>query len=326
MTLPDNIKTIVIDRLLGNTGPEDAKTLEEQQCQQEEQGKELSGYDKVWTESGQIFSTANFDVAKAWQCVDKRLNDRVKKEVVPGRIVNMKRYIKVAVIALFVMAGGWMLFRPTADPATWEKVTAELGNEYVRLPDSSTVLLRKGATISYVSTFGRKNREIALTGDAFFNIAENENLPFAIQTERTHIKVLGTSFVVNNTGKADRIVVVTGKVLCADKARPENQCVLTAKETASFSGQTFEKGTVNDNNYLAWQTGIFRFSNAILAEVVKELSAYYGKTVLLSEPSKTGNIKVTASFREQPLQEVIGEITVITGLHFKQQEDSITIY
>lgn len=332
MELPDNIKAIIINRLRGVISPEEAATLEEWQQQHAVDDEALDHYHRIWTESSSTVRQPHFDTAKGWQRVDQRLKDTGIVEPGEVRTAGLRRYWGLATAAaaaiVIIIAGYWMFFQPTTQQQiTWSKVvTADATNKYVKLPDSTLVLLRKGATITYSAGFGQNDRLLTLTGDAFFDVASHENIPFRIQTEKTVVQVLGTSFVVNSNAGADRVVVVTGKVLFTDKSKPENQCIVSAKEQVSFMGDTFVKKNVSDSNYLAWQTGTLRFTNTPLKEVVKELSAYYGTAVNVNDTLKTGSVKVTASFREQPLKEVLEEITVITGLHYRQQQDSMVIY
>lgn len=332
MELPDSIKAIIVNRIRGVISPEEEQVLEAWQREYAVEDEALDNYDKIWTESGNTFCQSPFDTAKGWQRLDQRLKGgRMMEDRVVHR-VGVRRYWGMAAAAaaamVIIIAGYWMFFRPTEpQQITWSKVvTADATNKYLRLPDSTLVLLRKGATITYSATFGESDRLITLTGDAFFDVAAQENIPFRIQTERAMVKVLGTSFVVNSTPGADRVVVVTGKVLLTDKAKPENKCIVSAKEQVSFTGDSFEKKNVSDSNYLAWQTGTLRFTNTPLKEVVKELSAYYGTAVNVKDTLKAGSVKVTASFREQPLNEVLDEITVITGLRYHKQPDSVVIY
>ncbi|HVI45723.1 MAG TPA: FecR domain-containing protein [Chitinophaga sp.] len=324
--LPDSIKEIIVNRLRGAMTPEEEKVLDEWRRQQPAHEAELARYDAVWDQSAEILRSPDFDVARAWQRVDQRLMRSVEEEDKQGRTVMIWKYLKggiAAAAAAVAILAGWQLFHKTDKQVTWRVATADTANRYVRLPDSSLVLLRKGATITYSSAFGNRDRQVALIGDAFFDIAPNEKLPFRVQTERSLIKVLGTSFVVNTTTKSDRVVVMTGKIMFSDKAAPENQCVVSAKEDVSFTGKSFEKRDVTDSNCLSWQTGVLQFTNTPLQEVIRDLSSYYGTTVKLNDTLKMGAVKVTASFRGQPLNEVLEEITVITGLHYRKQEDNV---
>ena len=63
------------------------------------------------------------------------------------------------------------------------------------LPDGSMVWLNAGSKITYGSNFGTLNRNIQLTGEAFFDVKKS-NIPFIIHTSAVQIKVLGTAFDV----------------------------------------------------------------------------------------------------------------------------------
>jgi transmembrane sensor len=64
------------------------------------------------------------------------------------------------------------------------------------LPDGSDVWLNAGTTIEYPSNFSSKQRDIFLTGEAYFKVASNKKWPFIVHTSDLNIKALGTAFNV----------------------------------------------------------------------------------------------------------------------------------
>ena len=62
-------------------------------------------------------------------------------------------------------------------------------------------------------------------------------------------------------------------------------------------------------NYLGWKTGVFKFEDTRLDEVIIELNQYYNNQIEIKGKAKS--TKLTASFENLPLEEVI-EIIVIT--------------
>ena len=48
----------------------------------------------------------------------------------------------------------------------------------VTLPDGTNVCLNAGSYISYSPRFGIKEREVSICGEAYFDVARNENVPF----------------------------------------------------------------------------------------------------------------------------------------------------
>lgn len=64
----------------------------------------------------------------------------------------------------------------------------------VTLPDGTKVCLNAGSYISYSPRFGIKEREVIICGEAYFDVARNENVPFLVKSETMQVKVLGTKF------------------------------------------------------------------------------------------------------------------------------------
>lgn len=65
----------------------------------------------------------------------------------------------------------------------------------MKLPDGSIVWLNADSKLSYSESFSRKNRNVRLEGEGYFEVEHGEH-PFVIQTDSAQIKVLGTKFNV----------------------------------------------------------------------------------------------------------------------------------
>jgi transmembrane sensor len=66
------------------------------------------------------------------------------------------------------------------------------------LPDGSQVWLNAETNLTYNERFGKDNREVNLTGEAFFVVVKDSAHPFIIHTRRMDLKVVGTSFNVKS--------------------------------------------------------------------------------------------------------------------------------
>ena len=64
------------------------------------------------------------------------------------------------------------------------------------LSDGSKVWLNAGSQLLYPSVFDKKQREVLLIGEAYFEVAHNKEVPFIVRTEHADIEVLGTCFDV----------------------------------------------------------------------------------------------------------------------------------
>ncbi len=50
----------------------------------------------------------------------------------------------------------------------------------VALPDGSKVWLNAASTLKYTAGFGSRERVVALSGEAFFEVAQNAGIPFRV--------------------------------------------------------------------------------------------------------------------------------------------------
>jgi ferric-dicitrate binding protein FerR (iron transport regulator) len=91
----------------------------------------------------------------------------------------------------------------------------------VDLEDGSKVMLNPGSKLSYPTHFANENREVALIGEAFFEVSENPDRPFLVYTGEVTTKVLGTSFRVSapKAGSNVEVSVKTGKVSVYEKKK-----------------------------------------------------------------------------------------------------------
>lgn len=99
------------------------------------------------------------------------------------------------------------------------------------LPDSSTVWLNSGTKFTYNDDYGINNRDVTLTGEAFFDVRKSET-PFVIKTANIKIKVLGTAFNVRAYPheKRSETSLLRGSVEVTLDERPNQRIILKPSE------------------------------------------------------------------------------------------------
>ena len=140
------------------------------------------------------------------------------------------------------------------------------------LPDSSIVYLNSGSELKYVT---EKNlRTALLSGEAWFDISENKEKPFIVQTSQYDIRVTGTKFNVK-AYPADEAFATTlekGSVQILSL----NNIVLEQPETLTPGQQfVFNKTDgsvavkkVNTKMYTAWKNNELIFIRMKLKELI----------------------------------------------------------
>lgn len=289
-------------------------------------------YDELvlaWQESGRLMSGQTFHTSAAWNKIAARTvasntEESPVRHIQSTSFLYRKRWmLAAAAITLFIIGGYlWSHYH-----TIWQELVAG-NNQTLRLPDGSTVQLRKGATIRYPLTFEGAERLVYLTGEAFFDVQRNEHHPFVINTSHAAVKVLGTSFLVNTTKETDEVIVVTGRVSVTSNTTAGRQVKLKAGERTVLQNDEFRQSQVTNTNYIAWNTGLLDFKNAPLQQVLEDMQDYYQVPITLDHQQQEAisAINVTVHFDHQPLDQALEEIRLITGLSMKKEADKVVFY
>jgi len=196
--------------------------------------------------------------------------------------------------------------------------------EPYELADGSLVYLNGNSEIAFSKKFGKKERNIALKGEAFFNVKRNEKIPFLINTGKTTTQVLGTSFnVFSNPDGFVKVSVVTG-VVAFYSEKVENGVKLTAGEQAAYnpSSSRVVKDLNTDPNFLAWKTGILYFKESPLTEAFRLLEKQYSR-VFVFESTQSNYPTLTTTFDNETLEAVLEELNLLLNTKNFTRNDTI---
>jgi transmembrane sensor len=237
-----NEKKALIDYFSGNLSAEDSKILNTWLEKSEANKLLFHQLSDVWKSVNLIKYHNKIDVEKAWKEIQVQLNRNGK----PGKKIWLK-WTKVAAIFIlaFVLGGTGHYFlsqkpEPTQPPLFAEYLAPLGSRSFMKLPDGSKIWLNAGTTITYKNTFGNDHREVNLSGEAFFEIAKNPDIPFVVQTSDINITALGTRFNVKAYAEEKTIetTLIEGSVkLEGNKFKLAEDVILHRKEKAVFTKQ-----------------------------------------------------------------------------------------
>lgn len=176
----------------------------------------------------------------------------------------------------------------------------------MQLPDGSKVWLNAGSSIRYPTRFLGPERRVALTGEAYFEVARNPAQPFSVQVDSLEIKVLGTHFNVNayDDERAVRTTLLEGSV---EISRGNNSEKLVPGQQGIMSRQTggLQVKKTDTEQVMAWKNGLFQFDKADIKTIMRQISRWYDVEVLYTEelPDRVFDGKIS---RSAQLSEVLG--------------------
>ena len=186
----------------------------------------------------------------------------------------------------------------------------------IKFLDGSEVKLNAGSTMSFISGFEPEKRVVNLQGEAFFDVAKDENRPFFINSGNAQVKVTGTSFNVKAFENENeiKIAVVSGSVeinfVNGKQAKLEkNEMAIYNNQINSVSIQSY-----NYDQEIGWKDGMLIFDQDNLQQVLLKLQRWYGVEVSLKEKNVAG--LYNGEFENASLEMVMEGISFAYGFEY----------
>ena len=154
------------------------------------------------------------------------------------------------------------------------------GGEFrIVLEDSTEVWLNSESRLIYPESFSGQERRVAVTGEAYFKVARDEQRPFWVETDGQLVRVYGTEFNIRSYAEERnvRTTLVSGSIaLCKDNAK-SGELLLTPGHQALFdkTDQATSVREVDTQVVTSWRHGRFVFENQTLEQIMRDLSRWY---------------------------------------------------
>ncbi|WP_164126680.1 FecR family protein [Sphingobacterium luzhongxinii] len=195
----------------------------------------------------------------------------------------------------------------------------------LKLPDASVVNLNSDSQVEIYASFGKRQRELTLSGEAFFEVAHDKAIPFVVHAKNTAVTVLGTQF--NMSAYKEDGLTATTLVSGSVQVEAGNGQVRIKPGQQARAGAT-AKIQVEDNvdmgSILAWRDGYFRFRDVPIRLIMADLAKWYAiegvEFKAGSTDRFTGSLK-----RSKKLSDVLASIEQVSDLRFDIQEGRVIV-
>lgn len=218
-----------------------------------------------------------------------------------------------------------------ASVAAGQAITTAIGaRDSVRLSDGTTVLLGPASRVAVAASYGHGGREVSLDGVARFSVRHDPASPFVVHAGAAVVRDIGTVFTVrasgSTSGHATAVAVSEGAVsLGSDKASaaPVRLAAGDRAELRPDGEIVAHPGTASDADF-AWTRGILDFKDAPMTQVQDELRRWYG--VELKVESTLGERRLTATFEQEPVDQVLHTIALALGAGVTRDGNVATLH
>lgn len=322
MDMNDDNKKLAFRYFEGNLSLEEEKDLYGFLSQRKNM-KVFREWEREWTK----IAPASEKTMRSWS----RLKGRIAAREILNRkkdrgAVRVWRYVFSAVAASVLILGILFLTHrdPTPERFTYEAPVGTRGK--VSLPDSSIVWLNSGSMLTVTSVFGKRERNVYLSGEGFFVVTQNKNLPFVVKAADCSITVYGTRFDVTAYASDNyvRTSVLEGKV----RIQHANQGVdIRAGQTVEYLNETgtFRRTSAKPESVSAWLENRIEFEDIGMRELAEILSRNYGiKVVILSEQAAGERVNISLRNNES-IDEIIKGLRQVLPLKITREDNTILI-
>lgn len=280
-----NIEELLAARLLSGEASPAERALHTAQLQKDAQYRDSwEAYVALWTMSGEAFVLEDVDTESAWNKVKALSFSPVK---VRRQKLILLRYAALLAGVLLVGALWWLW--PGADvPATTEMMAGGDLRQEVLLSDGTQVTLNAGSRLVYHQPFTGDERRVQLSGEAWFDVAPDAQVPFFVETDALVIRVIGTAFNVRSFTDVElsQVEVGSGIVEVHSLANANESVRLAAGDGVVYSRSNQHLAKVKANpNFMAWKTGRIQFQETPMAEVLETLERVYNQPLKVRDTS-----------------------------------------
>jgi len=255
--------------------------------------------------------------------------------------------VKCTVAACILLVSGYYIwgFTIQSNKPLFNSYITQLGErKNVQLPDGTFITLNAGSKLEIGKDYGKLNRDVTLTGEAFFDVKRNKNLPFIVHTYGMTVKALGTAFNVKAYSEEQEIEtsLIRGLVEVTVKNTHPVKLILHPNQKVNWRNPSLSKGNeslfkLNDTTAgaeekkwvqdlaksdrgeveeIAWLQNKLVFSDNTLEEISTTLKRWYGINIEFNDDA-VRQYRFTGTFEKEKLETILAILKESRSFHYE---------
>jgi len=226
-------------------------------------------------------------------------------------------------LVLAVVVGGGIVWRSmpgrsrSAEAAAGGRLVTQATHrseyKHLVLPDSTQVWLNAASTLEFPESFGKGQRKVVLTGEAFFDVKRAEQMPFIIYTGKVSTEVLGTAFNIKAYPDMERITVAVRQGKVKVNYADRQAALLTEGQQVSIGvrDNLLKQKKASTGEMVFWQDGELVYDDYAIGDIVADLERVYDVDITVENPA-ISNLRVSTAFKRhngvKKAMEVLSEL------------------
>lgn len=259
------------------------------------------------------------------------LNEKIEHR--SNRLHTRRRWLRIAsaaAAAVLVFLSTFTVLHLTKHQGSEQFFTVEAPQgtrSHITLYDGTQVWLNAGSTMSYTSGFNNTSRDIRLSGEAYFEVARNEKLPFRVEARGCMLTVLGTRFNVSAYDEDPTVqaALIEGSLRFESVQGCET---MTPDDLVTYdcASRSMCREQVDAGQFCSWIDGNIRYDAITLPALLRKLAREHAAAIELRTTdfdTKTFRISLTQA---QDIESILNGLCDILPITVKRDENGYHVY
>lgn len=332
--LSEEIKIAIINYLSGNWDDCDSGLLDAWLEENSENARLFGQLVNLWEADMLIKREKSFDANSAWARLESKMNAQTTIVNRLGGFKQIFRYAAIFILALALGGTGSYLTHNNFEIFKSSKNSIEYTAPYgsktkLKLLDGSLVWLNAGTTLKYDQGFGADNRDIQLSGEAYFEVAKNKKLPFIVKAKDVSVLAVGTIFNVKAYPDEQTVetILIEGSVELDNlESKTQKSILLNPNQKATFypDQNQFIVSDIEDAHETSWRTDNWIVKNVNLSSFAKLLERRYNIEITFEEDN-IKNYQFTGNIKDETIEQILTAMTHTAPLKYKIIHKNVSI-
>jgi ferric-dicitrate binding protein FerR (iron transport regulator) len=218
------------------------------------------------------------------------------------------------------------------------------------LADGSKVWINAGSTLKYENSFGINNRDLILSGEAFFEVERNKDLPFIVKTSEINIVAIGTKFNVKAYSEENTIVttLIEGAVKLESSTvnlqdnlilKPNEKAIFTKKDQSLELMEQSQKvitphvastpkleilKSIDPAPIISWKDKRWVIKNEKLGQLATKLERRFGMNIIFDE-DVLKEFYFGGTLEDENIEQIMNAISYTSPVEYVIQDNTVYI-
>lgn len=194
------------------------------------------------------------------------------------------------------------------------------GQYHVTLPDGTKVWLNAASSLRFPTQFSGSNRQVRLSGEAYFEVAENKLKPFIVSVNDSEVEVLGTHF--NILSYEDEVLTTTLLEGSVKFKHAGAERIIRPGQAAQLHKNIVVED-VNTADAVAWKNGVTAFVNADIYAIMRQISRWYDLDIIYR--GKMPDRKFTGKIPRSARLSKVLKVLELSDIDFRTEDKRIIV-